>query len=346
MKPLLILLSAMLLTPVLQAEPAKAKQGPELLPAFSSASSLKENFSCYIGPFASYDSWAAMLSNKPKFNSAAFEEQFPRAVVETRQQNIDCRIFVYESDGILVEGVMLRPKAAAQNNQKLPVIIYNRGGNATLSKIHYGAIQQNLMRFAEQGYIVIASQYRGAAGWTASASRDIMLDQFGGTDVNDVVNLFPLIEGMPTADSQRVAMIGVSRGTIMSYLAATRMPQLKALVIKSGGSDLEIALQTRPSMNNVYEKFIPDYANNKSAELAKRSVLRWLDKLPQQLPILLLHGEKDDRIDVSQARTMAAALKQKKQPHKYIEYKGADHYLIPNHAEADAETAAWLKQYL
>jgi dipeptidyl aminopeptidase/acylaminoacyl peptidase len=141
-------------------------------------------------------------------------------------------------------------------------------------------------------------------------------------------------------------MIGVSRGSIMSYLAATRMPQLKALVIKSGGSDLEIALQTRPSMNNVYEKFIPDYANNKSAELAKRSVLRWLDKLPQQLPILLLHGEKDDRIDVSQARTMAAALKQKKQPHKYIEYTGADHYLIPNHAEADAETAAWLKQYL
>jgi len=141
MKPLLILLSAMLLSPVLQAEPAKVKKGPELLPAFSSASSLKENFSCYVGNFASYDSWLAMLSKKPKFNSAAFEEQFPRAVVETRQQNIDCRIFVYESDGILVEGVMLQPKAAAQNNQKLPVVIYNRGGNATLSKIHYGAIQ-------------------------------------------------------------------------------------------------------------------------------------------------------------------------------------------------------------
>ena len=38
MKPILILLSAMLLSPVLQAEPAKTKQGPELLPAFSSAS--------------------------------------------------------------------------------------------------------------------------------------------------------------------------------------------------------------------------------------------------------------------------------------------------------------------
>jgi dipeptidyl aminopeptidase/acylaminoacyl peptidase len=346
MKPFLILLSSLLLATTTQAESAKAKTGPELLPAFSTAASLKENFSCYGGSFANYDSWLAMLSKKPKFNAAAFEKQFPRVVVETRQQNIDCRIFVYESDGILVEGVMLQPKAAAQNNQKLPVIIYNRGGNAKLSRINFGAIQQNLMHLAEQGHIVIASQYRGGAGLSRSASRDITLDEYGGADVNDVVNLFPLIAGMATADSKRVAMIGVSRGSIMSYLAAVRMPQLKALVIKSGGSDLEVALQTRSSMNNVYEKFIPDYANNKSAELAKRSVLRWLDKLPQQLPILLLHGEKDVSIDVSQARTMATALQQKQQPHKYIEYTGADHYLIPNRAEADAETAAWLKQYL
>lgn len=346
MKPILILLSAMLLSPVLQAEPAKTKKRPELLPAFSSASSLKENFSCYVGNFASYDSWLAMLSKKPKFNIAAFEKQFPREVVETRQQQIDCRIFAYESDGVIVEGVLLQPNVTLENQQKLPVVIYNRGGNARMSRINYGSIQFNLMPLAEKGYLVIASQYRGAAGWETSASSDLMLDQYGGTDVNDVVNLLPIIEGTPTADSQRIAMIGVSRGSLMSYQAAVRMPQLKALVIKSGWSDLEKALETRVGMENIYNKFIPNYATNKNIELAKRSVLRWLDKLPQQLPVLLLHGDKDVRIDVSQARNMAAALQQKEQPHKYVEYSGADHDLNPNAAEADAETAAWLKQYL
>ena len=347
MKPFLFLLSGLLLAATAHAEPAKAKTGPELLPPFSAANSLKQNFSCYGDVFSNYDSWLAMLSKSPKFNADAFTKQFPRAVVETRQQNIDCHIFVYESDGILVEGVMLQPKRTVAAASKLPVIIYNRGGNPRNSTLNYGSIQHNLMPFAEQGYIVIASQYRGAArtGWPTSASRDITLDQYGGADVNDVVNLLPIITGMATADSQRVAMLGVSRGSIMSYQAAVRMPLLKALVIHSGWSDLEVALETRPEMK-VYDQLIPDYANNKAAELAKRSVLRWLDKLPQQLPILLLHGEKDDRIDVSQAKSMAAALKQKQQPHKYVEFAGADHYLIPNRAEADAETAAWLKQYL
>ncbi|MCS4306579.1 dipeptidyl aminopeptidase/acylaminoacyl peptidase [Rheinheimera pacifica] len=344
MKPFLILLSSLLLATAVQAEQTKPKTGPELLPAFSTAASLKENFSCYIGPFASYDSWLSWLSKRPKFNTEVFSKQFPRIDIEKRQQTIDCRIFVYESDGILVEGVMLQPKATPEK-QKLPIIIYNRGGNPRNSTLNYGSIQQNLMHLAEQGYIVIASQYRGAAGWETSASRDLILDEYGGADVNDVVNLLPIIEGMPASDSKRIAMIGVSRGSIMSYQAAVRMPQLKALVIYSGWSDLEIALETRPDMQ-VYDKLIPNYANNKSAELAKRSVLRWLDKLPQQLPILLLHGDKDARIDVSQARNMAAALKQKKQPYNYIEYADADHDLNPNHAEANAETAAWLKQYL
>ena len=347
MKPFLILLSSLLLTTAVQAEPATAKTSPELLPPFSAATSLKQNFSCYGDVFTNYDSWLAMLSKSPKFNADVFAKQFPRAVVETRQQNIDCRIFVYESDGILVEGVMLQPKSTVNAASKLPVIIYNRGGNPRNSTLNYGSIQHNLMPLAEQGYIVIASQYRGAArtGWPTSASRDILLDQYGGADVNDVVNLLPIITGMATADSQRVAMLGVSRGSIMSYQAAVRMPQLKALVIHAGWSDLEVALETRPEMK-VYDQFIPDYANNKAAELAKRSVLRWLDKLPPQLPVLLLHGEKDARIHVTQARNMATALQQKQQPHKYIEYTGADHDLIPNRVEADAETAAWLKQYL
>jgi dipeptidyl aminopeptidase/acylaminoacyl peptidase len=345
MKPYLILLSSLLLTASIQAEPAKPKTGPQLLPAFSTASSLKENFSCYSGAFASYDSWLALLSKKPKFSAEQFEKQFPRADVERRQQTMDCRVFVYESDGILVEGVMVRPQNLAHD--KMPVVIYNRGGNARMSTLNYGTIQHNLMPIAEQGYTVIASQYRGgAAGWPTSASRDIMLDEYGGADVNDVINLLPIIEGMTTVDNRRLAMIGASRGSIMSYQAAAQMPQLNALIIKSGWSDLEVALETRTTLENIYNKFIPDYANNKTAELAKRSVLQWLDKLPQKLPILLLHGGKDLSIDVSQARNMATALQQKEQPHKYIEYAGADHDLNPNQAEADAEVSAWLQQYL
>ncbi|MEH8018429.1 prolyl oligopeptidase family serine peptidase [Rheinheimera muenzenbergensis] len=286
-----------------------------------------------------------MMSKKPKFNAAMFGQRFSRSDVERRQQTLDCRVFVYESDGILVEGIMVRPKTAAAD-AKLPVVIYNRGGNAKGGTLVYGSIQHNLMPLAELGYIVIASQYRGAKAFPTSVSGEIRLDQFGGNDVNDIKNLLPIINGMPEADSERIAMKGFSRGGMMSYLAARDMPQLKALIVEAGVADLEASLAVRQAMENIYTRFIPDYATEKTAQLKARSVLHWLDKLAPQLPILLLHGEKDVRVEVAQSQNLAKALAEKGQPHKLVVYPEADHDLYPNRAEADAETAAWLKRYL
>lgn len=346
MKLFPIFLSTVLLACSAQAEPPRNQSGLELLPAFSDAASLKRNFSCYVGPFGNYDSWLAGFQQNPQFDAENFHRRFPRAVIERRQSVIDCRIFVYESDGILVEGVMLRPNTTAADKTRLPVVIYNRGGNAVRGPLLYGSIHQSMMPLAELGYIVIASQYRGATTWPTKLERQIELDEFGGNDVNDIKNLLPVIDGMPDADSSRMAMVGGSRGGMMSYLAARDMPQLKALIVQAGVTDLEAGLTARPEMENIFTKFIPNYATEKTIQLRARSVLHWLDELPPNLPILLLHGDKDVRVEVAQSQALAKALAVKGQPHKLVIYSGADHGLHPKRAEADAEIAAWLKQYL
>ncbi|HSG53024.1 MAG TPA: prolyl oligopeptidase family serine peptidase [Rheinheimera sp.] len=359
MKYYLILLSSLLIsctshteqkntttTAVIQAD-QKLPPGIEALPAFSSAAELKRNFTCYGGPFESYDTWLAYDSKHPKFNAADFATLYPKAIAERRQQELDCRIFVYESDGIEVEGVMIRPLKQSAEHGKLPVVIYNRGGNALGGTLNFRTLQRFLMPIAEQGYIVIASQYRGAAAFPAGVKRQPWLDQFGGNDVNDIKNLLPIIQGMPTADSERIAMKGASRGGMMSYLAARDMPQLKALIVEAGVANLASQIPKRPDMErNIYSRFIPNYATDKDAQLSARSVLHWLDKLPSHLPILLVHGDNDWRVDVTQSQNLASALAEKGHPHKLVIYSGADHGMQPNRAEADAETAAWLKQYL
>lgn len=346
MKSLAILITSLVLAFLTQAQAAETRIGPEMLPPFSDAPTLRENFSCYFGPFASYDSWLAGFEDRPNFDADGFRQRFPQHVIEQRQSSIDCRVFVYESDGLLVEGVMLRPRSDAAENRRLPVVVYNRGGNPRSGLLVYGHIHSSMMPLAELGYIVIASQYRGARAWSSSVSAVAELDQFGGDDVHDVKNLVPIINGMPDADSGRIAMYGASRGGMMSYLAARDMPQLKALIVQAGVADLEAGLARRPEMENVFAKLIPSYATEKSSQLRARSVLHWLDELPRDLPILLLHGDQDARVEVEQSLSLAKALAARDQPHRLVVYPGADHGLQPHRAAADAEIAAWLEHHL
>lgn len=359
MKYYLILLSSLLISCASHTEqkitanttttPTEQKlpTGIEALPAFSSAPELKRNFTCYGGPFVSYNTWLAYDSRNPKFNAADFAARYPKVIAERRQKNLDCRVFVYESDGIEVEGVMIRPLDQSGENGKRPVVIYNRGGNAIGGTLNFRAMQTFLMPIAEQGYIVIASQYRGAAAFPAGVTRQPWLDQFGGNDVNDIKNLLPVIKGMPNADPTRIAMKGFSRGGMMSYLAASEMPELKALIVEAGVADLANSLSFRPGMEkNIFRRYMPNYEADKSSLLKARSVMQWLDKLPPQLPILLVHGNKDIRVEVEQSQALAKALAQRGHPHKLVLYPEAGHELTTNRAEADAETAAWLKQYL
>ena len=56
----------------------------------------------------------------------------PEKQFETTQQQLDCAQLEYYSDNFLVQAWGLQPKTTA--SKKWPVIIYNRGGNATFCK--------------------------------------------------------------------------------------------------------------------------------------------------------------------------------------------------------------------
>jgi dipeptidyl aminopeptidase/acylaminoacyl peptidase len=78
-------------------------------------------------------------------------------------------------------GFLLAPKL---REGKLPVLIFNRGGNRD-----FGAISERdllyLAYLASTSYVVLASQYHGNDGGEGK-------ELFGGSDVNDVLNLIPL----------------------------------------------------------------------------------------------------------------------------------------------------------
>src|SRR5688500_10771616 len=123
----------------------------------------------------------------------------------------------YQSDGLKVKGYLVMPKAKGI----YPCIIYNRGGNRDGGALTDGQTGRIMAEVASWGYIVVGSQYRGNMGGEGK-------EEFGGSDVNDVLNLIPLLANFQQADTSRIGMYGWSRGGMMTYLALTKTKRIKA----------------------------------------------------------------------------------------------------------------------
>ncbi|SMF17184.1 Prolyl oligopeptidase family protein [Alteromonadaceae bacterium Bs31] len=264
--------------------------------------------------------------------------------IERLNKKLECYWFTYFVDDIEVTGFYLKPRGVLVAN--LPVVVLNRGGNArSPNKINF--VLSRAVPLVKEGYVVIGSLYRGAR-ITQKPNEQELLDEFGGADVNDVLALLPIIDTMPFADKESIAIYGVSRGAMMSYRAAAQTERFKALVSVAGPVDLIAGAKQRPKMEKfVFSKWIPDYWQNKDAELKKRSALYWPEKLPAAMPVLIIHGSEDKKVAPSQAIQMAEALSKAGIPNKLTIIQGADHGLNkPYRKEANTEIIQWLNKYV
>ena len=257
----------------------------------------------------------------------------------------------YESDGLHIPGFLIVPVATDKDRGPFPCVIYNRGGNNY--EEDYGALTidgpvcGHLARLASKGYVVIASQYRGVgpdADWPKAADRD----QFGGKDVNDVINLIPLLQKLQKGshpdsvklpkgmskkvNSDKIAMYGWSRGGMMTYLALRQLAAqsdklpITTAVVGAGLADLFTSELNRPGLRpSVHQALIPDYDESRTAKLKERSAVFWADELPKSVSLLLLHGTSDTEVNISQARELADRLHFFGHPHQIFFVEQFDH---------------------
>ena len=293
--------------------------------------------SCFDPPFDNFESWTEMLSQKKDKIIP------PDVLVQMKDQYshfrnlIICENFEYNVAGYQVKGFYIAP---ISSTKKIPLIIYNRGGNRNYGSVFFGYQLFELFPLAERGFAIVGSQYRGT-----NFKSILNLDEFGGNDVQDVLKLVDIADQFPRVDSSRIGMYGTSRGGMMSYLAAKETNKLSAIVVQAGDTDLVASLAVRPEMERVYKDCIPNYASTKTQALYARSAIKWVEKLPKNVPILLLHGMQDDRVPTARSIEMAARLKELNRVHKLVLYPNDGHTLNNHHDEALNEISSWFKKY-
>jgi len=253
-------------------------------------------------------------------------------ILETKS-TVYCEL-TYWSDGLRVKGLLGYPKGAGP----YPAIIFNRGGNRDVG----GLGGWELIPFVELGYVAVGSQYRGNLGGEGQ-------EEFGGADVNDVLNLILLLKSLAIVDPERIGMVGMSRGGMETYVALRRdledgIQDLKVAAVVSGVADMFMWSEERP---DILEKvMIPLIGATPQARpdlYEARSATYWPELI--DAPLLIQHGENDDRVSVEQARKLAHLLLEAGKTVELIVYPGEDHALS-NHNKGFPEMLAWFQKYL
>lgn len=133
----------------------------------------------------------------------------------------------------------------------------------------------------------------------------------------------------------------------MTYLALTKSDRIRAAIVGAGVADLERMIAERPDMDTtVAAECIPEWAANRAGALESRSAVRWADRLPSNVPVLLVHGTADWRVDPRDALDMAGLMLKHRKPYRLMMFEGADHGLTEFRTEYDAAAHQWLDNYV
>ena len=147
----------------------------------------------------------------------------------------------YQSDGLKVKGYLAYPN---DTSRKYPNIIWCRGGFGNAGALDDFNAQGILGQLSSWGFVVFESQYRGNVGGEGE-------DQFGGNDLNDVINLISLADQLEFCNKNIWGIEGWSRGGMMMYLTLTRSNLFKAAISTGGISNVDCTINESSFMRKL-----------------------------------------------------------------------------------------------
>lgn len=253
-------------------------------------------------------------------------------VAKETSRRIRVRAITYRSQGHKVNGFIVEPRNVTG---KLPCIIWNRGGSNDFGSLTLWQVFAILGMVANWGYIVIASQYSGNRGSEGK-------DEFGGSDVEDVLKLRDVLRRHANADISRIGMHGGSRGAMMTYLCLARVKWIRAAVTNAGPSNLERGNRLRPEMAELCKKMF----GGSKAELRKRSAIYWADRFCKKTPLLMMHGTNDWRVSPLDSLDLSTRLLSAGIHHQLVLFAGEDHILSGSRKKRWQLTRDWFDRYV
>lgn len=213
-------------------------------------------------------------------------------------------------------------------NKKYPTILYCKGGpQGPLSQsFHY---RWNYQIMAANDYIIVAPARRGVSGFGQAWQEQISGD-YHGKSMQDYLTAIDELAKEPFVDENNLAAIGASAGGYaVYYLAGIHEKRFKAFIAHDGIFNEEAQyLETEEMWFENWDKGGPFWEEDN--EVAQEAYAHSPHKLVQNwdTPILIIHGELDYRVVVTQGMTAFNAAILLDVPAEYLYFPDENHWVL------------------
>ncbi|HET6433226.1 alpha/beta hydrolase family protein [Dyella sp.] len=247
------------------------------------------------------------------------------------------------SDGTTLEAILTIPKNKQPDN--LPMVLMPHGGPTGVRDDWF--FEDDAQFLASRGYLVLQVNYRGSSGRGADF-QEAAYRKWGTRVQQDLIEGVKWAIAQHFADPDRICIYGGSFGGYSALMAPIRAPGLfKCAVGYAGIYDLGMMydkgdIRESESGRNYLKVAIGEDA----AELDSNSPAKLAGKI--DVPVLLIHGEEDQRAPFAQFKAMRAALDEAHKPYETLTKPKEGHgfYNEKNNVELYDRLQAFLEKYI
>ena len=214
------------------------------------------------------------------------------------------------------------------STKRYPTILYCEGGpQSTVSQ--FWSFRWNFQMMAANGYIVVAPNRRGLPGFGKAWNEQISGD-YGGQNMKDYLSAIDALSKEPYVNKDKLGCVGASYGGFSVYwLAGHHHKRFKAFIAHDGMYNLEAQYdQTEEMWFANWDGGAPYWdknnkkAQNSHANSPHKFVQNW------DTPILVIHGEQDFRIPVTQGMSAFNAAKLRGVPARFLYFPDENHWVL------------------
>ena len=247
------------------------------------------------------------------------------------------------AEGVKIHGFLVKPPFF-NPSKKYPLVMLIHGGpqGAWTDNFHY---RWNAQMFASPGYVTAMINFHGSTGY-GQAFTDSISGDWGGKPYEDIMRgLDYLLSRYDFIDKNRLGAAGASYGGYMIDWIEGHTDRFNCLISHAGVFDLR-------SMHGATEElWFPEWEFRGTPWSNKEMYEKWSPSSfvkNFKTPCLVIHGQYDFRVPVTQGFQFFTALQRMRVPSKMLYFPDENHFIQkPQNAELWWKTVhEWLGKYL